>query len=326
VNLRSATALIFIAAPSLAITSAESDSFTDGLHGNRMPATAADVASVLEHVETDEKKIDARVAALSEESTRLHALLLARGRSYVKIARAGLLPVGGGLEALVDHASRLERLRRSLARDLDREVRVSEERVALSKRRAVLTDRRALLETEHASLARSHSAIAAAEERESAFRQAFIGSHEPTPHTAVYGSGFGPADPFEASAGFAALKGRLPLPIEGRTEVRPTRLANAEGPGLELVTSDGAAVRSVYRGRIAFADEYAEYGRAVIVDHGSGYYTVSGNLSAIDVQVGDEIAAGAKIGTVGVGAHGPVLYFELRRGTMTVNPAPWFGI
>jgi septal ring factor EnvC (AmiA/AmiB activator) len=291
-----------------------------------MPATARDVASVLEHVDTDEKKIEERLAALTEESARLHAFLLARGRSYVKMARAGLLPVGGGLDALVDHASRLERLRRALSRDLARELSVSEERVLLSKRRAALSDRRALLETEHASLARSHSAIAAAEERESAFRQAFLGSHEPTPHTAVYGSGFGPADPYDTAAGFSALKGRLPLPVEGRAEVRPTRRENAEGPGLELITSDGAAVRAVYRGRIAFADEYADYGRAVIVDHGSGYYTVSGNLSAIDVQVGDEIAAGAKIGTVGVGAHGPALYFELRRGTMTVNPAPWFGI
>lgn len=315
-----------VAAPALALTSAEPDSLTDGLHDNRMPATAEDVGSVLARVGTDEKKIDQRIAALADESTRLHALLLARGRSYVKMARAGLLPIGGGLEALVDHASRLERLRRSLARDLDREVSVSEERVALSKRRAALADRRSLLETERASLARSHTAIAAAEERESAFRQAFLGSHQPTPHTAVYGSGFGPADPFETNAGFAALKGRLPLPVEGRTEVRPTRLPNAEGPGLELTTSGGAAVRAVYRGRIAFADEYAEYGRAVIVDHGSGYYSVSGNLSAIDVQVGDEIESGAKIGTVGVGARGPALYFELRRGTMTVNPAPWFGI
>ncbi len=320
---RSLLALALLATPSLAVSADPAGA--EGQAG-AMPATADDVAGALERVDTDEKRVAQRLSALTDESARLHALLLARGRAYVKIARAGLLPIGGGLDAFVDHASRLERLRRSLARDLERESRISEERVVLSKKRTALGDRRALLETEHAAFVRSHTAILAAEEREAAFRQAFLGSHEPTPHTAVYGSGFGPADPFEASQGFASLKGRLPFPVEGRTEVRPIKLPDAEGPGLALITSAGAPVRAVYKGRVAFADEYAEYGRAVIVDHGSGYYTVSGNLGGIDVQVGDELAAGDKIGSVGAGAQGPMLYFELRRGTMTVNPAPWFGI
>lgn len=320
---RGILALLLLAAPALAVSA---DPATLDSQRTAMPATADDVAGALGRLDTDEKKLGERLAAINDESTRVHALLLARGRTYVKLARAGLLPIGGGLDAFVDHASHLERLRRSLARDLARELVLSEERTSLSRRRGALGDRRALLETEHAALARSHTAILAAEEREAAFRQAFLGSHEPTPHTAVYGSGFGPADPYEASQGLAALKGRLPFPVEGRSEVRPMRLPSAEGPGLGLMTTAGAAVRAVYKGRIAFADEYAEYGRAVIVDHGSGFYTVSGNLGGIDVQVGDEVAAGDKIGTVGAGNHGSMLYFELRRGTMTVNPAPWFGI
>lgn len=319
---RTFLALVLLSAPAVAVLGDPAER----PHEATMPATAGDVAGVLERVDMDEKRLTQRLTELSDEGTRVHALLLARGRSYVKLARAGLLPIGSGLDAFVDHASRLERLRRALARDLSREERISEERVALSKRRAVLGNRRAELETEHAALERAHGAILAAQEREAAFRQAFLGSHEKTPHTAVYGSGFGPADPFEASQGFAALKGRLPFPVEGRTEVRPVRLQNAEGPGLELAATVGAAVRAVYKGRVAFADEYAEYGRAVILDHGSGYYTVSGSLGSIDVQVGDEVAAGDRIGSVGAGPRGAALYFELRRGTMTVNPAPWFGI
>jgi murein DD-endopeptidase MepM/ murein hydrolase activator NlpD len=321
---RGVLAFVLLTVPALAGATGPSDP-TDR-RASAMPATADDVAGALERVDTDEKRLGERLSALSDESARIHALLLARGRSYVKLERAGLLPIGGGLDAFVDHASRLERLRRSLSRDLDRESQVSEERVVLSKQKTALGERRALLETEHAALARSHTAILAAEEREAAFRQAFLGTHEPTPHTAVYGSGFGPADPYEASQGFAASKGRLPFPVEGRSEVRPIRLPDAEGPGLALMTIAGSTVRAVYKGRVAFADEYAQYGRAVILDHGSGYYTVSGNLGGIDVQVGDEVAAGDRIGSVGAGAKGPMLYFELRRGTMTVNPAPWFGI
>jgi septal ring factor EnvC (AmiA/AmiB activator) len=189
-----------------------------------------------------------------------------------------------------------------------------------------LDDRRSVLESEHAALARSHVAIAAAEDRESAFRRAFLGSHEAVRHTAVYGSGFGPVDPSDVSAGFGGQKGRLPFPIEGRVEIRPARLPSADGPGLEMVAAEGAVVRAVYPGRVAFADAYADYGSAVILDHGAGFYTVSGNLAGTDVKVGDQLGAGDRLGTVGAGPHGVALYFEIRRGTTTVNPAPWFGI
>lgn len=288
-----------------------------------MPATATDVASVLERLGTEDRDAEGRLARLAEEGKRVHALMVVRGRGYVKLARAGLLPIGGGLDALVDHASRLERLRRALSRDLDRERAISEERILLARKRSSLDDKKSLLEAEHAALARSHTAILAAEDREAAFRRAFVGGHEAVPHTAVYGSGLGPIDMADFAAGFAAQKGRLPFPIEGRVEVRRARLPTADGPGLEMVTASGAVVRTVYPGRVAFADTYADYGRAVIVDHGSGYYTVSANLGGIDVKVGDELGAAERLGTMGAGA---ALYFELRRGAETVNPASWFGI
>ena len=296
------------------------------LDGASMPATAESVESLLEKVGTEDREVGDRLGALAAEAGRTHALMLARARAYVKIARAGLLPVGGGLDALVDHASRLERLRRALAGDLERERKISEERVLLAKRRETLEGRRALLESEHGALARSHAAILAAEERESAFRRAFEGGPGAADHTAVYASGVGPTEPGDAPTGFAALRGRLPFPVEGRAEIRQVKLPGADGPGLEMRTGPGGVVRAVSSGRVAFADSYAEYGRAVIVDHGSGYYTVSASLSVIDVKVGDELRAGARLGTVGSGPRGPALYFEIRHGAQTIAPAAWFGI
>ena len=90
--------------------------------------------------------------------------------------------------------------------------------------------------------------------------------------------------------------------------------------------SEGATVRAVYPGRVAFADSYADYGRTVILDHGSGYYSVSGNLGTVTVSVGKEVAGGTPLGTVGRGPRGFCLYFELRRAMETLNPSPWFGI
>jgi septal ring factor EnvC (AmiA/AmiB activator) len=140
------------------------------------------------------------------------------------------------------------------------------------------------------------------------------------------------------------MKGRLPFPIAGRAEIRNVHRAGAPGPGLEMSAPSGTAVRAVYAGRVAFADRYDGFGQLVILDHGGHYYTLMGDLSTIEVRVGDDLSAGAKVGTVGMpatdemsGAEGaspksrsraraPGLYFELRHGTAALEPGPWLGL
>ena len=85
-------------------------------------------------------------------------------------------------------------------------------------------------------------------------------------------------------------------------------------------------MRAVFPGRVAFADSYSDYGSTVIVDHGARHYTVSASLGTLDVKVGDEVSAGERIGSVGSGASGALLYFEVRVGTETVDPAEWLGL
>jgi septal ring factor EnvC (AmiA/AmiB activator) len=323
---RSRLAAVLVLACALPIASgllAASDSTT---RAAAMPATAEGVMGVLERLGADDRRTGERLDALARESATLHALVLGRGRAYAKMARAGLLPVGGGIAGLVDHAARLERLRRALSRDLAREQAIAKERLELAKARATLDDRRALLEVERAALERSHTAILAAGEREEAFRRAFLGVGAASPHTAIYGSGVGPLDADDLAQGFAALRGRLSFPIEGRVEVRSASWPGADGPGLEMIAVQSAVVRAVYPGRVAFADSYSDYGKTIIVEHGNGYYTVSANLAELDVKAGDEVKASEPIGRIGATARGAVLYFEIRRGAQTVKPEPWFGI
>ncbi len=71
------------------------------------------------------------------------------------------------------------------------------------------------------------------------------------------------------------------------------------GPGVELAAPSGTVVRSVAAGRVAFADRQDEYGLTVILDHGDRYFSLYGDLGSVDVHVGDTVAAGARIGTVG---------------------------
>jgi septal ring factor EnvC (AmiA/AmiB activator) len=130
-----------------------------------------------------------------------------------------------------------------------------------------------------------------------------------------------PAD--DAAVTFRNLKGRLPLPVTGRSEIRRVRRPGGSGPGLELIAPPGTAVRAVFPGRVAFADRYDTFGSVVIVDHGDHFYTLLGDLASMDVRVGDDLSAGARIGTIGPAS---VLYFEIRKGASTLDPAPWLGL
>src|SRR5215510_6268737 len=62
----------------------------------------------------DSEQLRDELAALKKESSERLVLTIARGRAYVRLARAGLMPLSEGVEAFSAHTSRLERLRRSL--------------------------------------------------------------------------------------------------------------------------------------------------------------------------------------------------------------------
>jgi murein DD-endopeptidase MepM/ murein hydrolase activator NlpD len=306
-------------------------------HASLPPAAAPSVATPLANsaLLDPERRVDALMRkerdvkkdlqALGQEAEGARARTIARGRAYVRLARAGLLPVGGGFQATVDHASRIERLHRAIARDIELERKLAARRVALSKQLDDLRKEREPLEVQARASAHARGAILAAQDRALAFQRAFESSGA-APHTAIYGAGVGPSDPSELGAGMAAMKGRLPFPLAGRAEIHSARRPGTDGPGLEMRTPRGTPVRAVYGGRVAFADIYAAYGKTVIVEHGDRHYTVSSNLDEIGVKTGDEITAGARIGSVGDSGDGPLLYFEIRVGTETVDPAEWFGI
>src|SRR5690606_18083004 len=150
------------------------------------------------------------------------------------------------------------------------------------------------MQVERRLMAQNRVALEAAQDRALAFERAFSNSAAPA-HTAIYGAGVGPADPTPSVSGFAALQGRLPFPLTGRTEVREAQRRAASGPAMEMLAASGSTVRAVYPGTVAFADEYADYGKSIILDHGDGYFTVSANLASILVEVGEDVGSGAAL-------------------------------
>lgn len=285
------------------------------------PPAAEALPQLPAELSDDAEQLRDELEALKRESVERRSLTIARGRAYVRLARAGLMPLSQGLEAFAAHTSRLERLRRALGRDLNRDKLLTSRQIELARALQTLD---AIPAGERNAAARARAAILAAEERDQAFERAFHSQWSPGSSTAVYAARVSADD--LPRGGFVGQRGRLPFPMPGRSEIQAIRSPSGTGKAVLMSSSWGSAVRAVYPGRVAFADDYPNLGNTVIIDHGGRFYTVSAHLQRISVQVGDELTLGQRIGTVGTYDQKPALLFEVRDGQNTVNTPEWFGI
>ena len=134
--------------------------------------------------------------------------------------------------------------------------------------------------------------------------------------------------PIRSEEPFSGHKGRLTWPVAGRLlhdYGQPRVSDQLKWNGVVLAAPRGQEVRSVYHGRVVFADWLAGLGLLVIVDHGESYMTLYGYNETILKNTGDWVAPGDVIATVGDsgGQTRSSLYFEIRRGTQPVNPQQW---
>lgn len=92
---------------------------------------------------------------------------------------------------------------------------------------------------------------------------------------------------------------------------------------MTIVPRGGAQVIAPAAGRVAFAGPYRGFGRIVILEHGGGWTSLVTGLARSDVDVGEELVAGAPLGVAGV--EDPEVTLELRRGQRAVNPLDYVG-
>lgn len=286
------------------------------------PATLAESDRALEGIDRSVEDLELRVRLLAEGVDLRERRALARGRAYAKLARVGLLAASGGFDQLVAHAMKVEGTRRALLSDLTA-VKASREEIAgAGRRRQELLAKRAPIAAQREMLAQAASMVAEAEDRKASFERAFVKSSG-AGHIAVYGAGITVVDD-DVRTGFLAMKGRLPLPVTGKASITSRKARG--GVVLELHAALGAPVRATFDGRVAFSSRYGEYGTMVILDHGDRWFTVTGNLGGVEVRVGDEVSAGSRIGSVGDEGSGPLVSFELRHGSDTLDPRPFVGL
>lgn len=97
--------------------------------------------------------------------------------------------------------------------------------------------------------------------------------------------------------------------------------------GVDLANDAGTPVQLAAPGRVAWIGDMPIRGTSVIVDHGGGVKTGYHHLSAISVDVGQELVAGQMVGLVGMTglSTGPHLHWELTLWGTNVDAMTWLG-
>jgi len=129
-------------------------------------------------------------------------------------------------------------------------------------------------------------------------------------------------------SGFEARKGSLPWPLAGRVS-NAFGQSRADGRltwhGMLIEAEEGTTVKSVFRGRVVFANWLRGFGLLTIIDHGGGYMTLYGHADVLLKTVGDWAESGETIARAGKsgGQKTSGLYFEVRQKGVARDPIGW---
>ncbi len=128
------------------------------------------------------------------------------------------------------------------------------------------------------------------------------------------------------SDAFEANRGSLPSPvgtgyITGRFGAYKIDQATAMRDGVVFQTSEGAAVRAVFSGKVnTIFQQFGKY--YVIVSHGE-YFTIYEGLKSVSVSKGETVITKQTIGTAGINDGIAEIGFQIRRGETAQNPESW---
>lgn len=117
-----------------------------------------------------------------------------------------------------------------------------------------------------------------------------------------------------------------PVPGKLTTTFGLRRILNGEPrsphSGVDLRAAVGEPVRAANHGRIVLVGEFFFHGKAVVIDHGWGLYTMYFHLSKVNVSPGDLVGKNYVIGLAGSTgrATGPHLHWGVRLGGARVDP------
>ncbi|MGQ0663688.1 MAG: murein hydrolase activator EnvC family protein [Pseudomonadota bacterium] len=242
--------------------------------------------------------IESAARRLAQELGEIAAL-----RARIKVEQEALVDALGGLAADRARVEELVRRRASLLSDTEQQRQDASERMARLARES--GDLRDLIER-----------LAG----EPAARTGLDAARQPQARLAA------PPVPAEGARRFSEAHGQGTPPARGRIVLSFGQPSAAGQPhrGLSIATRPEAQIVAPFDGHIVFAGPFRGYGQILIIEHGEGYHTLLAGLERVDGAVGQFVAAGEPVGATGRLETGEsILYVELRRNGLPINPLPW---
>jgi LysM repeat protein len=98
---------------------------------------------------------------------------------------------------------------------------------------------------------------------------------------------------------------------------------NMINKGVNIQPSRNSDVLASRSGRVSFyADDFGNFGKTIIIEHGDGFSTVYTRNSEVFVKAGDSVQKGTVIARVGSAGRdrNTYLHFEIRKGHIPQNP------
>lgn len=274
-------------------------------------------------------QIDQELALLSKSEAELRQLLTRDVHALYRLQRGGLLPIAGGLDSLVGHASRVAHLERVAERTLSKLESTRKQTGKLSKEAAsieaeALAAERSIgeLESRRASLEREAAAAAAlAAQQGQMAMQAERAERDEESSAARVSYGLTVVRAGKADT-LAAQRGTLALPVAASASITPTDpMSDGRLKGLQFEAQAGTSVRAAASGRVAAVEDGAD-GVVIVLDHGERYQTIYRGLGSSDLEPGDAVSKSARLGTVG---SAPIR-FEVRRGKRNQDARSYLGL
>ena len=292
------------------------------VRGERGAGIAADLAvgqavNEVEKHSAHAAELEEELAVLNAEEREIRGALRTRVRALYRLTRSGVSPVSGGFDALRTHVARVRRLEALVENDAHAWTTLQAQREATQEETQLTRGALDRAREKLATLRAQNVTLVPPSLEENQTRA------KPVDH-GFYGlrlSSGGPT-PFD----FEAERGKLTVPISGELRMADVARGPSEGPALSFEAPPGTSVHAAAQGRVAFSDDSPRHGRMVVIEHSGGYNTTYAGLGSVEVRVGDEVSARARIGDIGADGQPPALIFEVRKGTRPVPPRAWLGL
>jgi len=130
---------------------------------------------------------------------------------------------------------------------------------------------------------------------------------------------------------FLDSRGKLPWPVTGQViskfglHKHPVLKTITENSGIDIKVSRGTPVRAVLDGVVTTITYIRGFGNTIIIDHGSGFYTVYSHVNNVNVFEKEYVSRNTIIAEVSDSGSlsGALLHFEIWSNRTKLNPEEW---